>query len=264
MMLDLKEAEQFAVDMVRKAGNILKNKQVYSVQEKDFNDFVTNLDLEVEELVMNEIRRKYQDHNIHSEETESKLGSSDYLWVLDPVDGTKYIVKNVPLYTVSLALMHKDRLVVGAVYHPSTDMLFHASKANGAYCNDNRIHVSSNRDIKRSMVYLDVVNIHDDKDQAKNLEIVKKLLLGTYRTRCFGVGSLGLCYLAQGMFDGYFDLTGMTKFVDVAAGICIVREAGGEVMDMKGNPINKDTTKFFASNRLITKDLKKLIETPSE
>ncbi len=131
--------------------------------------------------------------------------------------------------------------------------MYHAYKGHGAYLNNTRITVSKMNKLDHAFIYLDISRIHylPKKKVRDALKRLNNLITESYRVRALGVGSLGMCFLAQGAYDAYFDLTGNTKYVDIAAGSVIVREAGGYVSDIHDKTITKGTKHFLASNALL-------------
>lgn len=256
-MIDLNKAKVLAMHCARESGHILLDnlRKVKITKVKDKQDFCTNVDLKIEKLIIREINRHHPDHSILSEEMGEIDKKPDYLWIIDPIDGTKHFLKNIPMFTVSIALQYKGEIILGVVFNPSTHHMYHAYKSGKAYLNNMRIEVSKTQKLDHAFVYLDISRIHHlpKKDAQKALRRLNSLVTETYRVRALGVGSLGMCYLAQGAYDVYFDLTGETKFVDIAAGSLIVQEAGGFVSDLEGKPINKHTKHFLATNGKLKK-----------
>ena len=266
-MISLGQAKRLAIQLAYKAGSvILKNeKKISVVKHKALRNFCTNVDLCVERLIVKGIRKKYPEHNIIAEEETSINKKSDYTWIVDPIDGTKYFIKNVPLFTVCIALKYKDEVVMGVVYNPSTHHLYHAAKGAGAYLNNIKIEVSQIGSIKHAIAALDMQQISRLKkpEIKKALKRLCSFALNTYRIRALGSGSLGLCYLAQGAYDIYFDLTGTAKLVDIAAGTIIVKEAGGFIYNFdkyKGNIHgNAHNRHLLATNSRLRKKIVRLL-----
>lgn len=263
-MINLNKARYLAIHLARESGDILlKSLNKIKITEiKDKEDFCTNIDLKIEKLIVKAIHSKYPDHNILSEEVGDLNKESDYLWVIDPIDGTKHFIKKVPLFTVCIALQYKKEIVMGVVYNPSTHHMYHARQDGGAHLNNKRISVSRTSRLDHSFVYVDISKIHHlpKKEIRESLKRLNNLILDTYRVRALGIGSLGMCYLAQGAYDVYFDLTGKTKYVDIAAGSVVVKEAGGRVTDLEGKKISRRTKHFLATNTRLHKKIKEVLE----
>jgi myo-inositol-1(or 4)-monophosphatase len=262
-MINLKKAKMLAMHLAREAGHVLIDNVQHSkiTNMKDKRDFCTNMDIKIEKMVIKGIREFYPDHSIHSEEVGDIEKKSDYLWVIDPIDGTKQFFKNIPLFAVCIALEYKGELVMGVVFNPSTHHLYHAYKGGGAYLNNKKIKVSNTNRIDHAFVYLDISRLHHlpKKETQDGLKRLNKFVTDAYRIRALGIGSLGMCYMAQGAYDVYFDLTGSTKYVDIAASTVIVQEAGGFVMDLFGKPIGRHTKHLFAVNKKLKKKIMNFI-----
>ena len=262
-MIDIKKAELLAINLAEKSGKILLDNEdnIIVTKIKDRKDVCTNLDLKIEKFLITEIQKVYPTHNILSEEVGNLKKKSDYVWIIDPIDGTKYYEKGVPLFTVSIALQFKKELIVGVVYDPSTGNLYHASKGNGAYLNKKRLKVSDTDKISHVMICIDISKFYELKPGKAEaaLSRLNQLVKKSFRIRSLGMGSLSMCYLAQGMFDAYFDITGNTKYVDVAAGAVIVQEAQGIVTDLNGDAIGEKSEFYLASNKLLYDKIRKLL-----
>ena len=262
--MDLRETEQIVMKIIRQAGQLtIENINNFKVDKRhDAVDITGNIDLEVEKMVVSAIKEQFPEHNIISEEMGDLGKESEHTWYLDPIDGTKYYAKGIPLFTVSIALMHNQEFILGIIYDPNADKMYRACKGNGAFVNDKPLKVSENCDLSKSIITLDIVRIHDqplDKID-EQLKILNNILLKTYRTRAMGNGSLSMCYLAQGYFDAYYDLTGKEDILDLAAGVVIVREAGGYASDIDGNPIETSQGHFIVTNGEITDRFAELIK----
>ena len=238
-MIDLVKAEKFAIGIAEKAGKlILENKNKIEITEiKDKQDFCTNVDLKSEKLIIDAIKKEYPDHVIISEEIGKVDKKSDYAWIIDPIDGTKNFMRNMPLFCVSIALQFRGKTVVGSVYNPTSEMMFHAREGGGAWLDGHEIKVSDIKKIDHAYAYIDSGKIYklDENDRDIALLRLGNLMKSVFRVHSYGSGALGLCHLAQGSYDIYFDITGHTKLVDIAAGSIIVKEAGGTFSKMDGH-----------------------------
>jgi len=257
-MGSLQELHDFAVRLARDTGKLVLDglPEVRVKDKKDRRDLVTNIDIRAEKFLVSQISKRYPDHCIHSEEMDDIVHESCYTWILDPIDGTKHFVNNIPLFAVSIAIEENGEPIVGVVFDPNTDRLYHAYKGGGAFLNSERITVSDTSSVDEAMLYLDITQLHELASESQNIALarMRALLIGVYRVRAFGLGSLGLCYVAQGGLDAYFDLTGKTKRVDLAAGKVIVQEAGGNFSFV-------DENLLLATNGVLDEDLLKLLNT---
>ncbi|MHC4618495.1 MAG: inositol monophosphatase family protein [Planctomycetota bacterium] len=209
------------------AKEMLSRSQV--VGHKKYGEIVTEADERVEERVISSLKELYPDDGFDSEERGKENTDAEYVWILDPIDGTKYYAKGIPLYSVSLALARRGELIVGVVYSPESDQMYCASIGSGAILNDKRIHCSAEEDVAKASICLEIPSKDSPRDELHwALEKMCILIEHAHRVRIIGVGSLGLCFCARGGFDAYVNLGCMWKYCDNAAGQVIVREAGGE------------------------------------
>ncbi|GAB1047127.1 MAG: inositol-1-monophosphatase [Shewanella algae] len=202
------------------------------VDAKGVNDFVTSVDKEAEAAIIYQIRKSYPDHSIVGEENGENRGTNqDYLWIVDPLDGTNNFVNGVPHFAVSIAMQYKGKTEVAVVYDPVRDELFSAVRGKGAKLNDFRIRVNNVSDLGGSLVATGF-----PFKARQHTETYMKLFGETCSLcadlRRAGSAALDLAYVAAGRVDAFFEL-GLKPW-DIAAGDLIVREAGGTVTDFSG------------------------------
>ncbi|GAB1037520.1 inositol-1-monophosphatase [Shewanella algae] len=202
------------------------------VDAKGVNDFVTSVDKEAEAAIIYQIRKSYPDHSIVGEENGENRGTNqDYLWIVDPLDGTNNFVNGVPHFAVSIAMQYKGKTEVAVVYDPIRDELFSAVRGKGAKLNDFRIRVNNVSDLGASLVATGF-----PFKARQHTETYMKLFGETFSLcadlRRAGSAALDLAYVAAGRVDAFFEL-GLKPW-DIAAGDLIVREAGGTVTDFSG------------------------------
>lgn len=202
------------------------------VDAKGVNDFVTSVDKEAEAAIIYQIRKSYPDHSIVGEENGENRGTNkDYLWIVDPLDGTNNFVKGLPHFAVSIAMQYKGKTEVAVVYDPVRDELFSAVRGKGAKLNDFRIRVNNVNDLNSSLVATGF-----PFKARQHTETYMKLFTETFSVcadmRRAGSAALDLAYVAAGRVDAFFEL-GLKPW-DIAAGDLIVREAGGTVTDFSG------------------------------
>ncbi|MBL7142247.1 MAG: inositol monophosphatase [Candidatus Pacebacteria bacterium] len=238
--MNLKLVQRFTIDLAEKAGKILLDNldKIEIVKFKDRQDIATNIDYKVENLIINKIKKNFPGHTINTEEKGIIRGKSDYTWIIDPLDGSKHYIRRLPLFNVSIALQHKNEIIFGLVYNPMTKEMFYAAKNKGAYLNGKRIKVSSKSNLKDSFIFAELPSCGMSRNKFnKNSKILTKLNLNSYRVRALGCGPLGLSYVASGAFEAYIALGIPPKIGDIAAGLLILKEAGGKYTDLKGNPL---------------------------
>src|SRR3989344_967553 len=196
-------------------------------------DLVTQADLNSEKQILSTLKKSFPRHNFLSEELGLQSSNSEYTWVIDPLDGTSLFTAGLPEYSVSIGLLHNNQPFLGVILRVATNEIYYAQKGGGAFKNNLPIHTNSITDLSRAVIGSDYQNTKEQgvKDHARNLKLM--LPAKTFRT---GAGSVSsLADLAEGRLSGFIH---MCKPWDFAAGAAIVAEAGGEVTDWNGHPIN--------------------------
>jgi len=226
-----------AIKAARTAGSIINRASLdvdlLKVNTKSPNDFVTEVDQAAEEAVIETLLTAYPGHGILAEESGRAHGArdSEYVWIIDPLDGTTNFIHGFPVYAVSIALTHKGQVQQAVVYDPSRDDLFYASKGRGAFRNDRRLRVSKRTRLADSLIGTGFPFRKGDnlKRYVKMFEDVMQNCAGLRRP---GAAALDLCYVAAGWYDGFFE-TGLSPW-DVAAGSLMITEAGGLIGNFTG------------------------------
>jgi len=226
-----------AVKAARRAGSVINRAMLeggLEVRAKNRNDFVTQVDRAAEQAIIDVIRRAYPDHSFLAEESGATQGARpEFLWVIDPLDGTTNFIHGFPQYCVSIALEHKGVLTQAVVYDPSKNELFTASRGRGAFLDDRRIRASKCVHLKDALV-----GTGFPFKELSRLELYLRQLR-TLMSTCAGVrragsAALDLAYVAAGRMDAFWEM-GLSRW-DMAAGALLIQEAGGLVSDLKGGP----------------------------
>jgi len=214
----IKAAEKASKSIIRDFGEVEK----LQVSKKGPNDFVTKTDKHVEKILIEELSKTKKNYSFLTEET-GIINNKDKenIWIIDPIDGTNNFLHGIPHFAISIALKSKEELVSALIFDPIKDEMFFAEKDKGAFLNNQRLRVSK----KNSL---------DDCLFASNHEGLK---FSDLNMRCSGSAALDLAYVASGRLDGYFQNT--INLWDIAAGILLVKEAGGLVNDIDKFDINK-------------------------
>jgi myo-inositol-1(or 4)-monophosphatase len=224
-----------AVKAARLAGGIInratRNLDILAVREKTANDFVSEVDEQAEEAVIRTLRQAYPDHSILAEESGAS-GTSEYCWIIDPLDGTTNFIHGFPQYAVSIALSHRGIITQAVVYDPLHNDLFTATRGAGAYLNDTRIRVSKRTQLKTSLIGTGFPFKNFEHVDAY-LAMFRDMLKNTAGVRRPGAATLDLAYVAAGRLDGFWEM-GLGPW-DMAAGSLLVTEAGGLTGDLEGN-----------------------------
>jgi myo-inositol-1(or 4)-monophosphatase len=226
-----------AVKAARAAGAIINRAaldlEVLKVGTKGPNDFVSEVDRAAEMVIIQTLLEAYPGHGILAEESGREHGAkhSEYVWIIDPLDGTTNFLHGFPVYAVSIALAHRGAVQQAVVYDPTRNDLFFASKGRGAFLNDRRLRVSKRTRLSDSLIGTGFPFRRGDnfKRYVKMFEEVMQASAGLRRP---GAAALDLCYVAAGWYDGFFE-TGLSPW-DVAAGSLIVTEAGGLIGNFTG------------------------------
>lgn len=227
-----------AIKAARTAGALINRASMdldlLRINRKAPNDFVTEVDQAAEQAIIEVLLGAYPGHGILAEESGREHGAkdSDYLWIIDPLDGTTNFIHGFPVYAVSIALAYKGQVQQAVVYDPSRNDLFYASKGRGAYLNDKRLRVSKRIRMADALIGTGFPFRKGDnfKRYLKMFEEVMQSCAGLRRP---GAAALDLCYVAAGYYDAFFE-TGLSPW-DIAAGSLMITEAGGLIGNFTGD-----------------------------
>ncbi|MGB0626044.1 MAG: inositol monophosphatase family protein [Alphaproteobacteria bacterium] len=248
-----KAARRAGRDLSRDFGEV----EQLQVSRKGAADFVTAADRRAEETVRYELEKARPAFGFLGEEGGTRSeGDGVHCWIVDPLDGTTNFLHGLPQFAISIALEERGQIVAGIVYHPLTDELFWAERGTGAYLNDARLRVSARQHMSEALIATGMPFLgHGDHD--RYLATLRGVMGEVAGIRRYGSAALDLAYLAAGRFDGFweFDL----NIWDIAAGILIVREAGGFVSDIAGRDSMLVTGEVVAGNDRIHEKLRKCL-----
>jgi myo-inositol-1(or 4)-monophosphatase len=241
-------ALETAISAAREAGDLLKRRfqDTHDIRHKGIRDVVTEVDLEAQALIAERLRSRFPSHSIWAEEGDAaRVGArAGYTWVVDPLDGTSNYSRQHPTFAVSIALALGREVLLGAVYEPIRDFLFHGRRGGGAFVNGRPLLTSAVSEWGQALVACDWAR--DQATRARVLRMVDSLIPEVFTFRALGAAALGFCYVAAGWLDGYFGL--YLNPWDVAAGALFVEEAGGTVTGVAGEPWGLVAGGFLASN----------------
>ncbi len=222
------------VKAARAAGNVLlrhmSRLESLTVVEKSRQDYASDVDSLAEREIIRELKRAYPDYAILGEET-GQTGKGRFTFIVDPLDGTSNYLRGIPHFCVSIALCDNGEPTDGVIYDPVRNELFCASRGGGAVLNDRRIRINPQRELTGSLLITGFPP-RERKRLSPQLKAVEMLLVEAEDVRRSGSAALDLAWVAAGRADGYFEAG--VKAWDIAAGILIVREAGGRACDFKG------------------------------
>ena len=226
-----------AIKAARKAGHIIsrasRDLDLLKVESKRQNDFVTEVDRAAEAAVIGVLREAYPNHSILAEESGASKGSQgEFVWIIDPLDGTTNFIHGLPQFAVSIGLKHKGVMTQGVIYDPAKNELFTATRGAGAYLNDKRIRVSKRDRIGDALIGTGFPFSKIDMLE-RYIEMFRKVSLNCAGIRRPGAAALDLAYVAAGRYDAFWEM-GLSPW-DLAAGSLLVQEAGGLVGDFAGD-----------------------------
>ena len=230
-----------AITAARAAGSIINRASLdvdaLRVNVKHANDFVTEVDEAAEQIIIETLLTAYPDHGILAEESGKNHGkqNADYVWIIDPLDGTTNFIHGFPVYCISIALAHRGIIQQAVIYDPTRNDLFYASRGRGAYLNDRRLRVSQRKHISSALISTGFPYRPGD-DYKKYLQIFEDMMKVCVGLRRPGAAALDLAYVAAGYADGFFE-TGLKPW-DIAAGSLLITEAGGLVGNFTGDAEN--------------------------
>jgi myo-inositol-1(or 4)-monophosphatase len=254
----MKSYVSLAVRAARAAGKIIKE-DFGTRSPVDFKgriNPVTETDLKAERVITSLVRAECPSHNILAEEEKHGRLSSSYLWIIDPLDGTVNFTHGYPFISVSIALQHREELILGVVFDPIHNELFVGEKGKGAMLNGTPVHVSNETSLEKSLLCTGFpYSIREDPSD--NFENFRKFCLSAQGVRRAGSAALDLCYVAMGRLEGFWERT--LKPWDTAAAALILREAGGLLTDYSGNDYNPFLEELVATNGRIHEDMLRII-----
>ena len=232
----IKAAEKASKVLIRDFGEVEK----LQVSVKGPSDFVTNADKKAEKIIIEELSKSRKKFSILSEETgEIKNSDINNVWIIDPIDGTTNFLHGVPHFAISIALKSNNEIISGLIFDPIKNEMFYAEKNNGAYFNNKRMKVSRKKILEECLFSTGG----------------KKEIKSDLNTRKSGSAALDIAYVAAGRYDGYFQ--NHLNLWDIAAGIIIVKEAGGKINEIDCSVV-KDLSVRTSSNSIYEKMLEKL------
>ena len=255
------------VKAARQGGNVLLrniNKlDSLNVVEKERLDYASEVDADAEKAVIKELKRAYPDYSVLGEESGGQAGKNGrYTWVIDPLDGTSNYLRGFPHYCVSIALVDNGEPTDAVIFDPLRNELFTASRGSGAQLNERRIRVHDRKDLAGTTIGTGFAPRERARAGAQ-LECVRELLVHAEDVRRTGSAALDLAYVACGRSDAYFEAG--VKAWDIAAGVLLVREAGGRVCDFRGAATPRmdergpEARPIIAANVKVADELQKLV-----
>jgi len=253
---------QIAKKLAHDAGKMaLKFQQKgFTVDTKNGSpiNFVTEADRACEALILKTIESNFPDHSILSEERGATEKGGEYKWIIDPIDGTTNFVHGIPLFAISIAVIHKGKPIIGVIDIPGLGESYWAQEGKGAFCGSKKIQVSKINTLQKSLLGTGFSYDRQGARYAKNLELFNAFYKDSNGVRRTGSAAVDLCFVAAGRFDGFWEYD--LEAWDVAAGKIIVEEAGGMVSNMDGSAFSPKLKSILASNGLMHSEILKILK----
>jgi len=236
------------ITIAKEAGEIIREGfgKNFSIEFKtNESNLVTEIDKKSEKHIIDFITKKYPGNSMLTEESGEHNRHSEYVWVVDPLDGTSNFAHNLPIFSVSIGLQKSGVTIAGVVFDVMRNEMYTAELGSGAYCNDAKITVNQNDILRRSFLVTGFpYNIEENPDNA--IELFVEMIKRTRAVRRLGSAAIDFCCLAKGIFDGFWEVS--LHPWDIAAGKLIVEEAGGIVTNFSGEKIDIFSKQILASN----------------
>jgi myo-inositol-1(or 4)-monophosphatase len=236
-----REAGQFLIDNVGRVRSI-------EIKQGEERNLVSEIDKGSEALIITRIKDKYPGHAILAEESGASGTGAEYTWIIDPLDGTTNYLHGIPIFSVTIGIERRGELVAGVIFDPNRNEIYTVEQGGGAFCNGIRLTVSRSSTLISSVIVTGFpYDITENPGQV--VEHFESFLMEARGLRRLGSAAIDLAYVAQGRFDGFYE--GTLHTWDMAAGVLLVREAGGQVTDFAGRPIDIRQKTIVASNGII-------------
>lgn len=247
-------------DIAKQAGSFIRAKRnkilAHQIEVKSLNSLVTYVDKTSEKMLVEALQKLSPEAGFITEEETIHKKSESLIWVIDPLDGTTNFIHGIPCFSVSIALMEREEVVVGVIYEVNMDECFYAWKNGGAFLNGNKINVTTTKNLSDTLLATGFP-YYDYKHMRSYLKILSELMEKTRGIRRLGSAATDLAYVACGRFDAFYEYS--LNAWDVAAGALIVQEAGGKVTDFDGGNNYIFGKEINASNGHIHQELSDII-----
>lgn len=244
------------IEIAKEAGTFIREqRKTFSadkIEIKGLNDLVSYVDKTAEQMIVAALQNVLPEAGFITEEKTINKTGERYNWIIDPLDGTTNFIHGLPVYSVSIALQEYEELVAGVVYEVNQDECFYAWKGSPAYLNGKIIRTSDVPDIGKSLLATGFP-YYDFSKQAAYINLFTELMKSCHGLRRLGSAAVDLAYTACGRFDAFYEYN--LNPWDIAAGVLIVRQAGGDVVNFKGGEEVLQTRELLATNGRITKEL---------
>ncbi len=248
------------INLTKQVGNFIVNERqnfnISAVEEKGLHDFVSYVDKQAEQKLVNGLKEIIPNSGFIAEEKTAGHNNEEYIWIIDPLDGTTNYIHNLKPYAISIALQHKSKTILGVIYELGADEIFYSWQGTEAFCNQKQIKVTNAKNISQGLIATGF-HINDFNRLHNHLQVVEQVVKNSHGIRRHGSAATDLAYVAAGRFDGFFEY-GLSAW-DVAAGAFLVQQAGGKVSDYIGENNYLYGREIIAGNFDVYTDLLKII-----
>ncbi|WP_423147232.1 inositol monophosphatase family protein [Rubrolithibacter danxiaensis] len=259
--MNLKDLTDGVISLVYEVGEFIRHENLHFNQQhieyKGVNDLVSYVDKTAEQKIVKKLQELLPEAGFITEEKTINKKGEAFNWIVDPLDGTTNFIHGIPAFSISIALQQDNELVLGVVYEINRDECFSAWKNGGAYLNGNKISVSGNETVEKSLLATGFPFYNFDKLELY-INLFRELTQRCQGLRRIGSAAVDLAYTACGRFDGYFEYN--INLWDIAAGIVLVREAGGEVVNFTGEEEFPVSREVVATNGKIAGSLLSIVQ----
>lgn len=236
--------KKIIINSYQESLNLDKN-----IKNKELNDIVTNVDIYMEEKIINQLLEWFPKYSIYSEEKGKINNDSEYVWYIDPIDGTINFAAGIPLFGTSIALKKNNETIFGFIYDYNQNDTYYAFKGKGAYCNDKKLKVSDHSNLKDSMISFCLTSHYSDKYIKEVLNVEEKIASKVRGLRLIVSSAIELCWLASGKIDGFINVK-PSMGLSSTAGILLVEESGGKVTNIEGKSMKKIDNKLISNGKI--------------
>ena len=257
------DIRNFIIQLGAEAGEYLRNHfyTFKNVVQRDVGGLASNIELELEAIVRRRLQQQFPLHGLVLVGQELVAEpQSDWLWVIDTLDGSQHFSRSNPIYSFNMAVQYKGKTIFGVINEPQTHQLFFAEAGQGAFLNGLKTMVSAQTDLDKAYIYVELPEQFEPA-AANNFEqsitIVNQLIQRTAQVETFRVGAYGQCLVAAGCFDAYVDLSGSSQKLAQAASLLIAREAGADIIEL--TPENNGKIQVMVTNNKLTKAMKEIL-----
>jgi myo-inositol-1(or 4)-monophosphatase len=259
--MNLETLSKEVIQLAKEVGSFIreeaKNFRIDDIEYKGKSDLVSYVDKTAEERIVKRLVELLPEAGFITEEQTINKTGEVYNWIVDPLDGTTNFIHGLPIYSVSIALEQHKELILGVVYEINLDECFYAWKGGGAYLNDRPIAVSPHQELSQTLIATGFPYKNFEKEN-QYLAIVREFMQQSHGLRRMGSAAVDMAYVACGRFDGYFEYN--INLYDIAAGVVIVREAGGTAFNFSGGDEFLESREIIASNGKIAAAMKDVVQ----